>query len=92
MNAKGDYEGFRNSAGDLGRRTPLVSRSSLNSNQVENDGYIGAQAQQQETFEFDSSEVGAAAMYGNFEEYTGPSLNEFQKREEKKAEEEPNAF
>jgi len=33
-------------------------------------------AQQQETFEFDSSEVGSINAFGNYEEYTGPGISE----------------
>ena len=95
MNTKVDYEGFQNTA--MVDRAPLISNGQINNNKFANsDEFMEAQrfAQAPETFDFDASEVGQVPSFGDFEEYSGPSVNEFsqqaasQKEDDNKADEE----
>jgi len=74
MNAKGDFEDFQ-SHSQLQQRTPLVGRNAQAGGISQNDGYLGHH--QPDTFEFDSSEVGSFPIYGDFEEYSGPTNSSF---------------
>ena len=74
IGAKGgavDYESFQSSA-SLYQRESLVNHTPAMPSQE--DGFVGA-ATAQESFEFDSSEVGNFTPMENFEEYSGPALN-----------------
>ena len=83
MNSKGgDYGGFQNS--NIADGSPLMSSSDKRlpnaSFGANSDEYMEAQrltSQAQDTFNFDTSEIGSLAVYGDFDEYSGPSINQF---------------
>ena len=69
---------FQNSMRSNGRQ-PLVSNNDAQAAATPSAGVPGLhQLQLQENFEFDSSEVGSFSVLGNFEEYTGPQLDDYQ--------------
>ena len=83
MNAKGDFADYQSQS--VVDRTPLVApQGRSRAPSISSDGYVGAAA---ETFDFDTSEVGAFAMYENFEEYSGPQLSSHRRQQKARAEE-----
>ncbi len=53
--------------------------SSSNNMAINSDEYVEAQRistpTAQDTFNFDASDIGSLAAYGDFEEYSGPAIN-----------------
>ena len=73
-NFKGtDTESFQNSNSLFSKNNKPANEAAKPST-ITNSAEINPIIAMNETFDFDNSEVGSFSTFGNYEEYTGPSL------------------